>query len=80
MSNEMNGGGDGNGINNPSSAQRRILEGLYSKQDEKIMDESVIHYVSLKNEKLGNSLRNQLNVTKVIYTFSHAYFSQLKTR
>ena len=49
MSNEMNADANAN-----PSAQRRILEGLYSRQDEKIMDESVIHYVSLKNEKLGN--------------------------
>ena len=59
MSNEMMG----ENANANQTAQRRIIESLYSRQDEKLMDESVIHYVSLKNEKLANSLRNQLNVS-----------------
>jgi hypothetical protein len=48
---------------NHDASQKRNLEGIFSKNDERIMDESVIQYISMKNEKLANNVRNQLNVS-----------------
>ena len=48
---------------NHDGSQKRNLEGIFSKNDERIMDESVIQYISMKNDKLANTVRNQLNVS-----------------
>ena len=56
MSNNNEGG------DNIDNGQKRNLEGIYSKNDERIMDESVIQYIGMKNEKLANQVRSQLNV------------------
>ena len=57
MSNNNEGG------DNIDNGQKRNLEGIYSKNDERIMDESVIQYIGMKNEKLANQVRSQLNVS-----------------
>ena len=46
-----------------------------SRTDERIMDESVIAYVSMKDEKLADTIRAKLNVkiTCGIVSFYFAY-------
>ena len=47
---------------NHDANHKRNLEGIFSKHDEKIMDESVIAYIGMKNDKLAHTIRTQLNV------------------
>jgi hypothetical protein len=63
---------------NPQTEVKRqsLVSNFMSKQDEKIMDESVLNYLEMKDPKLSDQLRKGLAVRLLMFIF----FRQLKMK